>query len=100
MRRCTVRTSRNRRARSVVPGSERAGWDGRIIAAIGRPEAHEVLIQPITIRGRVVNFLYVDNGGDALADTTVAPLTALGDTMARAYERLILEAKRSTSNDA
>ena len=71
------------------------GVDGRILDAIGRPDAHEVLIQPVAIRSRVVNLLYVDNGGDPLADTSVAALRTLGETMAAAYERLILEAKRS-----
>lgn len=71
------------------------GMDGRILDAIGRSDAHEVLIQPVAIQGRVVNLLYADNGPDALADTLVAALGALAATMAAAYERLILEAKRA-----
>lgn len=73
------------------------GMDGRILNAIGRPEAHEVLIQPVAIRGRVVNLLYADNGPDALADTLVAALRALAGTMVDAYERLILESKGADS---
>lgn len=71
------------------------GMDGRVLEAIGRSDAQEVLIQPISIQGRVVNLLYADNGADALADTLVAALGTLADTMGAAYERLILEAKRS-----
>lgn len=37
----------------------------RVLGALGRPEAHEALIQPIAIRGRDANLLGVDNGGDA-----------------------------------
>jgi hypothetical protein len=80
------------RFRGVPPHD---GFDGSILEAIGCVDAQEVLLQPISIRGRVVNLLYADNGGDALADTQVAALTALGETMATAYERLILEAKRA-----
>jgi hypothetical protein len=69
------------------------GMDGRILTAIGRPDAHEVLVLPVVLRGRVVNLLYADNGPDALPDTSVAALRAVGTTMAAAYERLILESK-------
>ncbi len=71
------------------------GMDGRVLEAIGRSDAQEVLIQPVSIQGRVVNLLYADNGADALADTLVAALRTLAETMGAAYERLILEAKRS-----
>ena len=71
------------------------GMEGRILEAIGRRDAQEVLVQPVAIQGRVVNLLYADNGADALADTLVAALRTLADTMGAAYERLILEAKRS-----
>jgi hypothetical protein len=71
------------------------GTDGRILEALGRCGTQEVLIQPVSIRGRVVNLLYADNGGDALGDTQVAALDALARTVSAAYERLILEAKRA-----
>ena len=70
------------------------GLDGRIVAALGRADAQEVLIQPVAIRGRVVSLLYADNGADALADTSVAALGALAGLMQRAFERLILDAKQ------
>ena len=72
------------------------GTDGRILEAIGRAEAHEVLIQPVSIRGRVVNLLYADNGSDPFADTCVAALGALAETMSEAYGRLIAEMKRGS----
>ena len=65
-----------------------------MLDAVGRPAAHAVLLQPVSIRGRVVNLLYADNGPDPLGDTSVAALAALAHTVARAYERLILAAKR------
>jgi len=75
---------------------EHDGIDGRVLSAIGRADVNEVLLQPISIRGRVVNLLYADNGSDALGDTQAAALGALAQTMSSAFERLILEAKRPT----
>jgi hypothetical protein len=69
------------------------GMDGRVLGALSRKGAREVLVYPIAIRGRVVNLLYADNGAEPLAETSVAALAALCGCVARAYERLILERK-------
>ncbi|MEZ4218109.1 MAG: hypothetical protein R3E88_16605 [Myxococcota bacterium] len=71
------------------------GTDGRVLDAMDRSHVHEVSLQPVAIRRRVVNLLYADNGADPLGDTSVAALAALGRTIARAYERLIVASKRS-----
>jgi hypothetical protein len=69
------------------------GIDGRVLGALSRKGVREALVHPITIRDRVINLLYADNGSEPLAETSVAALAALCDCVARAYERLILERK-------
>jgi hypothetical protein len=69
------------------------GIDGRVLGALSRKGAREVLVHPIAIRARVINLLYADNGAEPLAETSVAALAALCGCVARAYERLILERK-------
>jgi len=71
------------------------GVDRRVLRALGRGDACEVALLPIRIGSRVVNLLYADNGPHAISDTGLAALRALGVGVARAYERLILERKRS-----
>lgn len=71
------------------------GVDARILRALGRTQAAEVLILPVAIRGRVVNLLYADNGHDPIPRTAIAALRALVDLMAAAYEGLILSRKTS-----
>jgi hypothetical protein len=75
------------------------GIDGRLLEAIGRAHVHDLLVQPISIRGRVVNLLYCDNGSNAFGETSIAALGAVADCGARAYERLILDRKRQRSGD-
>ena len=70
------------------------GLDGRFMESLGRPEAQEVFVHPVTIRDRTVNLLYADNGSDAFGDTSIAGLAALCDCLSRAYERLITEQKK------
>jgi hypothetical protein len=41
-----------------------------------------------------VHLLYVDNGPDPLAETSLAALDALCDLVSVAYERLVLDGKR------
>ncbi len=70
------------------------GIDGRLLEAIGRAHVQDLLVQPISIRDRVVNLLYCDNGSSAFGETSIAALGAVADCAARAYERLILDRKR------
>jgi hypothetical protein len=72
------------------------GIDGRLLRVIGRAAVREVVVHPISIRGRVVNLLYADNGPDHFGETSVAALAALCACVSRAYERVIL-AKKSGS---
>jgi hypothetical protein len=69
------------------------GIDGRLLRVIGRNDVQEVLVHPISIRGRVVNLLYADNGPDHFGETSVAALAALCSCISRAYERVILAKK-------
>lgn len=69
------------------------GIDGRLLRVIGRGDAQEVVVHPISIRGRVVNLLYADNGPDHFGETSVAALAALCSCVSRAYERVILAKK-------
>ncbi len=71
------------------------GIDGRLLESLDRAGIQELFVQPITIRDRVVNLLYCDNGASAFGETSVAALSALADCGARAYERLILDRKRA-----
>ena len=70
------------------------GIDGRLLETLGRAHIQDLLVQPISIRDRVVNLLYCDNGSSAFGETSIAALGALGVCAARAYERLILDRKR------
>lgn len=91
---CTLArvAARRERFRGAPPAHP---LDTRVWSAVGRGDAHDLLLLPICIRDRAVNVLYVDNGGDALAETAVAALAALGNLVAEAYERLILASKRA-----
>jgi hypothetical protein len=73
------------------------GIDGRLLESMGRADIHDLLVQPISIRDRVVNLLYCDNGSSAFGETSIAALGAVADCAARAYERLILDRKRQRS---
>jgi hypothetical protein len=78
--------------RGEPPGD---GVDARILRALGRERAREMVLLPICIRDRVVNVLYADNGFDAIGETSLAALGALCNCVSRSYQRLILASKRS-----
>jgi hypothetical protein len=69
------------------------GLNGRVLAALSRRGVRDAVVIPITIRDRVINLLYADNGSEPFADTSLAALGALCGCVATAYERLILERK-------
>jgi len=79
-----------RRFRGAPPED---GVGRRVVEALGRGGSPEVLVQPISIRDRVVNLLYADNGEDPLPEIAVAALAELSQCVSRAYERLILKSK-------
>jgi len=70
--------------------------DARVLRAMGRGDARDRIVVPVSIGGRVVNLLYADNGSDPLGTTSVAALQALAARVAAAYERIIVERKRPT----
>ncbi len=61
----------------------------RLMRALGRSAACDVLVVPVRVGDRTVNLIYADNGPDRLADTAVAALVTLGSCLANVYERLI-----------
>jgi hypothetical protein len=71
-----------------------AGIDQQIFRALGRSDAADAAILPVRIRDHVVNLLYVDNGPEVLAESSVAALTSLCECISRAYGRLILAHKQ------
>ena len=82
----TIPLKRGRPLRGPAPDR---GNDWRLLRAMGRCDPREILIVPITLRRRVVNLLYVDNGNDPLADTSVAALIELANITSRRYEQLV-----------
>jgi hypothetical protein len=66
--------------------------DRRVMRAMGRSDAREVLVLPVRMDDTVVNLLYVDNGEGALPDTAVGALRVLAVGITKAYERLASEA--------
>jgi hypothetical protein len=72
------------------------GIDGRLIEAMGRRDVREVVVLPIGIGDRIVNLLYADNGADSFGETSIAALTALCDGLARVYERVIMDRKKTS----
>jgi hypothetical protein len=71
------------------------GLDARILRALGREHVQEIAVLPVTLRGRIVNLLYADNGPEALGDASAAALTSVCTRVAAAYARLIHERKRA-----
>jgi hypothetical protein len=77
--------------RKFSRGTPQGEVDGRVLRAMGRSSAKEILALPVAIGERVVNVIYADNGAESLPDTSVGALRVLALTVAKAYERLILE---------
>jgi hypothetical protein len=72
----------------------RDGIDGTVVRVVSGREPLEAAVMPIAIDGRVVQLLYVDNGAEPLAPSSLAALGALCDTVSTAYRRLISEQTR------
>jgi len=70
--------------------------DQRLLRAMGRGGVVDVVVLPVLIRRRVVNLLYVDNGTDPMAETSIGALHVLCRSISQAYERVILERKRAS----
>jgi len=72
----------------------RGALDVRLLRALGRADAREIAVLPISLHGRVVNVLYVDAGHKVIAETALGALHALTLCVARTYERLILARRK------
>jgi hypothetical protein len=79
-------------------GTTSRPMDARILRAMGRGDARDRIVVPVSIGGRVVNLLYADNGPEALGATSIAALQALAACVAAVYERLIIECKRAPAS--
>lgn len=75
-----------------APGG-RGPLDARILSVLGRSRAREIAVLPVSLRGRVLNLCYADNGPEPLGDASAAALSAVCLRIAQAYERLILARK-------
>ena len=84
-----------REGQAYLGPAPREGLDARLLRAMGRSEAVEVLVAPISIGDRVVNLLYADNGTERLPRTSVAALGALTRLVSDAYQGLILARKQA-----
>jgi hypothetical protein len=73
----------------------RGPLDARILRVLGRQHVRELAVLPVSLRGRVVNLFYADNGSEPLGDASFAALGAVCARLASAYERLILTRKFS-----
>jgi hypothetical protein len=73
--------------------------DQRVLGVMGRLEVEEITLLPVTLRGRVVNLLYADNGPEVLGDAATAALGTVCTRVARAYTRLILERRARTTRE-
>ena len=67
------------------------GVDAIVERALSGCAPAQAAVIPITVRGQIVNLLYVDNVADTLPTTSLAALGALCDGISSAYERLIVE---------
>ncbi len=63
--------------------------------ALGRQAVREAAVYPVTLAGRVVNLLYVDNGPEHLDAEGGPALRELCEFVAKAYERIILSRKKT-----
>ena len=68
--------------------------DGGILHVLRGGVPSEAAVLPVCLGGRVVNLIYADNGADPLAETSLAALEALCDTIGAAYTRLVVEGKK------
>lgn len=77
-------------------GPPQSGLDARILRLLGRADVNEMVVLPLSIRDRVVNVLYADNGDQPLLETAVAALEAVTACVSKAYERIIYYRKSLT----
>ena len=77
------------------------GLNDRLLAALGRatrPATAAVL--PISVKNRVINLLYADNGPAAITPEAAGWLQVLARDVGTAYERIILSKKKSSAETA
>ena len=82
----STRTACWRRAASGEPYPARLRRARSTNACCARsvaPTLREIAVLPISVRGRVVNLLYVDGGSEPIAETTLGALHALTLCVAR-----------------
>ncbi len=71
------------------------GLNFSVLTSIDRISAPNVLVMPVRLGRRVVCLLYCDNGSQPVPPEVVGDLAVLPNSAARAFSRLILEAKKA-----
>jgi len=79
---------------SRVCGPADGPIDTRLARALGHDDPAEVAALPVTLSGRVVSVLRVDNGDRAIGSIALAALSELTSSVAGAYTRVILDRRR------
>ncbi len=69
-----------------------SGIDVELMRTLGR-QPKEVAVVPIRIGERIASLLYVDNGADPLSTSCLVALESVGETVAAAYQRLLLASR-------
>lgn len=69
------------------------GVNSKVIGALGRRDAREVVVIPVKIRDRVVGLLYADNGNDPVPMTSIGALRSLAEFVGSAFGRMIMNNK-------
>lgn len=70
-----------------------SGIDASVMRQLCASEPKEVAVLPVLLGGRVVHLLYVDNGNEHIAESSLAALEVLCGTIGAAYTRLVVECR-------
>lgn len=75
----------------------KGGLNERLLAGLGRELPMTAVVLPVSLKNRVVNLVYADNGGTGVSAAAAGYLQLLTRDIATAYERIILAKKKNTA---
>lgn len=78
----------------------KSGLNERLLAGLGRGLPLQAVAIPVTLKGRVVNVFYADNGAQGVNAAATGFLELLARDVSSAYERIILAKKRGSGEPA
>ncbi|AKT41427.1 HEAT repeat domain-containing protein [Chondromyces crocatus] len=84
-----------RRGVPQIASLARTAADAHFVRALGRSEMAAAAIVPVSVRGRVVAFVYGDEGSSPVQMTTIGDLIALAALTSQVLEQLILRKKKT-----